>query len=392
MFYPRAILPFLEKEIDTSEIVLLTGMRQVGKTTILKHLYSLIPSNNKAYFDFENTLDARLFEEIDFDAVLGNLAGRGIDKNKKAYLFIDEIQNLPIISRVAKYLYDHYQTKFFLTGSSSFYLKNLFPESMAGRKVIYEIFPLTFSEFLTFKGIRRAETTSFSEKAIKKNETRTISLKKAYGEYLEFGGFPKVVLETDPAEKRKRLADVFSSYFEKDVKTLSDISDRSRLRELIFLLVPRVGSRVEIEKLSKELSMSRETIYSYLSFLEQTYFISLLPRFSRSVDVSSAGRRKLFFADTGLANFLNKASLGQLLENSVFQNLRPDHKLSFYHKDNQEIDFIVGESIGLEVKTTAAQRDIFRLKKISSALGLTERYIVSFNWSPQKEVVMASDL
>jgi predicted AAA+ superfamily ATPase len=116
-------------------------LRPAGKTTLLRHLYGLTPSKNKAFFDFENSLETKVFEEENFNAIWDNLANYGVNKGKKAYIFIDEIQNLPIISRVVKYLYDHYETKFFLTGSSSFYLKNLFPESLAGRKFVFELFP-----------------------------------------------------------------------------------------------------------------------------------------------------------------------------------------------------------------------------------------------------------
>ncbi len=371
---------------------MLTGARQVGKTTLLGHLYSLILSKNKAFFDFENPLETKVFEESDFKAIWDNLARYGINPQEKTYIFIDEIQNLPIISRVVKYFYDHYQTKFFLTGSSSFYLKNLFPESLAGRKLVFELFPLTFEEFLVFKNMSRRTAGDFASKALFKNQVGFELLQAYFQEYLEYGGFPRVVLEKDFSLKRKFLEEIFQSYFEKDVKTLADLTDRSKLRDLILLLVPRLASRLEINKLASELSVSRETIYSYLNFLEATYFIKLLPRFSRSLDRTAAGRRKLFFSDTGLANFLGKASLGQLLENAVFQMLRGSYELAFYQKEKSEIDFIANKKTALEVKMTASPRDIFLLFKRAKAIEILEAYLISLNWTKQKEVIMASDL
>ena len=338
-------------------------------------------------------METKLFEETDFDQILSNLASRGINKNERAYIFIDEIQNLPVISRVAKYLIDHYKTKFFLTGSSSFYIKNLFPESMAGRKIIFEIFPLTFKEFLLFKGAKKQPApVKFADKAKKKNETENIRWRPFYEEYLTYGGFPAVVLENNVERKQALLAGIFRSYFEKDVKTLAQLTDRSKLRDLILLLVPRMGNLIELEKIVSELGSTRATVYNYLNFLEETYFLTLLPRFSHSIDRSRAGRRKLFFADTGLANFLGKVSEGQLLENSVFQTLRSGHQLSFYHRENSEIDFIVNGEVGLEVKTTASRRDILTLKQRSAPLKLKENYLVSLNWSGDKEVIVATDL
>jgi len=101
----------------------------------------------------ENQIDQLIFEESDFNRILDNLATRGIQKSEKIYLFIDEIQLASQIIRPLKYLYDHYKIKFVTTGSSSFYLKNLFSASLSGRKFTKELFPLDFEEFLWFKGV-----------------------------------------------------------------------------------------------------------------------------------------------------------------------------------------------------------------------------------------------
>src|SRR3989304_7269068 len=119
MLYTRAIFSQLESELQTKEATVITGMRRVGKTTALMHLYDLIQSRNKALFDLENPLHRKIFEEENYDAVWNNLQQFGITNSEKVYLFLDEVQNLPEISRVVKYLYDHWNVKFFLTGSSS---------------------------------------------------------------------------------------------------------------------------------------------------------------------------------------------------------------------------------------------------------------------------------
>src|SRR3990167_6564358 len=219
--FTRDILPKLEAEFNTKEIVVITGMRQVGKTTLLKHLFGKTPSANKAFIDLENPLHRKLFEEENFDNVWKNLEPFGVAAHRHAYLFIDEIQNLPMVSSVVKYLYDHWQVKFFLTGSSSYYLKNLFPESLAGRKIIFEIYPLTFKEFMRFKGIELEIPDSFSKKAEKKNKIAFERYSHYYQKFLEFGGFPAVVLEKNQQRKRILLQEIFTSYFEKDAKNLA---------------------------------------------------------------------------------------------------------------------------------------------------------------------------
>lgn len=393
MFYIRDITPPLERELETQEIIVLTGMRQVGKTTMLNHLFDHVRSKNKVLLDLENPLHRKLFEEENFDAVWNNLKQFDITNLEKAYIFLDEVQNLPEISQVVKYLYDHWQVKFFLTGSSSYYLKNLFPESLAGRKIVFEVFPLTFQEFLRFKSKERNIPAPFSEKAAQKNKIAFQQYHPYYQEFLEFGGFPKVVLEQAPSRKRVLLQEIFTSYFEKDAKTLSDFRDISKLRDLILLLAPRIGSRIEINKLASELQISRETVYNYLSFLEQTYFISLLPKLTENIDRQAAGSKKLFLCDSGIANTLGKVSFGQLFKQSIFQTLRPFHTLAYYTKEGKhEIDFIVDKQVGLEIKLSTSQRDIENLRRRAQGARIQEYYIVSLNYSNDKETILAIDL
>lgn len=393
MLYPRQIFKKLESELTTKEVTVITGMRRVGKTTALKHLFGLVKSENKAFLDLENPLHRKIFEEENYDNIWNNLQQFGLSNKIKTYLFIDEVQNLPQLSRAAKYLYDHFDVKFFLTGSSSYYLRNLFPESLAGRKIIFEIFPLNFTEFLIFKQIKREAIETFILKAEKKNRISYERLVPYYNEFLEFGGFPSVVLENGLERKKTLLSEIFTSYFEKDAKNLAGFKDMAKLRDLILLLIPRVGSRIEIGKLASELFVSRETVYNYLSFLEQTYFISLLSRYSASIDRQAAGSKKLFLCDCGMANLLGKISQGQLLEQSVFQNLRSNYKLNFYSKGgSSEIDFIIDDKIALEVKTSMSKRDLANLKKRSQSLKIKENYVLTLQYAENKEGISATDL
>lgn len=392
MFYQRELFPKLEKELKTKEITVITGMRRVGKTTALNYLYDLISSKNKVILDLENPLHRKIFEEEDYNAVWNNLNQFGITNRQKCYIFLDEVQNLPQVSRVVKYLYDHWNVKFVLTGSSSYYLRNLFPESLAGRKIIFEMFPLNFAEFLVFKNIKRKEKESFAKKSREKNEIEYKKLSPYYNEFLEFGGFPSVALEESHERKKVLLVEIFTSYFEKDAKNLADFKEMSKLRDLILLLAPRIGSRIEIVKLAAALSVSRETIYNYLSFLEQTYFISLMPKYS-TIDRQAAGSKKLFLCDSGIASVLGRISQGQLLEQSVFANLRSKYKLNYYTKDGGgEIDFIADGKIALEVKISASNQDIANLKRKKISLSLKEGYIVALKYNKNKEVILAGDL
>jgi len=126
MIYTRKLFKQLIKEIDSKSITVLTGMRQVGKTTLMRSVFDCIDSDNKTFLDLENPLNQKIFEEENFDNILINLENFGINSKDKAYLFLDEIQLIPNLVKAIKYLYDHYQIKFFLTGSSSFLFKRSF--------------------------------------------------------------------------------------------------------------------------------------------------------------------------------------------------------------------------------------------------------------------------
>jgi hypothetical protein len=356
-------------------------MRRVGKTTLYRHIFEQIPSDNKVFLDIENPIDQKLFEETDYNNIIANLQQHHIDPQKKIYLFLDEIQSMPQIVHAIKYLYDHYQIKFFVTGSSSFYLKNVFPESLAGRKFIFTLYPLDFEEFLIFKNSNKTTNTTFHEKSQNKNIFAYEKLKKQYEEYARYGGFPEVVLENNNSQKELILSDIFKSYFEKEVKILADFGKLSIFRDCILLLMQRVGSKLEIAKLSSELGISRDTVYSYLAFLEGTYFIHLIRPFTKNRDREVSGTRKVYFCDSGILNLFAQISEGALFENTVFHDLMKYGNLSYYQKrSGAEIDFILNENTAIEVKSKGTTRDLDKLTKIACSLKLKQYVVVSGNF------------
>ncbi|MDD3559153.1 MAG: ATP-binding protein [Melioribacteraceae bacterium] len=384
----RYLFSDLSQYLEHKNALIITGMRQVGKTTLMKQLYDEV-NKPKLWFDFENPLDLLHFENINYDAVyevLKNEAGSG---EERLYVFIDEIQNFPEITKIIKYLIDKFNVKFVVTGSSNFYLKNLFPESLSGRKFLFVLQPLSFNEYLFFnnkiddakKGRSINFKTSYSILDYKKYETD-------YQIYLEYGGFPEVVLTTDIKTKKIILKNIFASFFEKDIKILSDIKDIRELRDLILLLVPRTGNILDVTKLSNELGVNRVKIYSFLELLQGVFFIKLISKFSKSIDRSIAGGRKVYFSDTGLLNIIGKVNDGQLFENAVANQLSNYGELSFYNKRNTaEIDFILNKEIAFEVKLKSSFNDLKKLEKNSTELRLNDHYLVSKNFSETDKTI-----
>ena len=375
----RLLYHALAKYCDHKNAILITGMRQVGKTTLMRQIFDET-SEPKLWFDFDNPLDQKVFEDEDFRLIYKRLSGTG-KGNGRLSVFIDEIQNFPEITRIIKYLIDHEGVKFYVTGSSNFYLKNLFPESLSGRKFLYELPPLSFREFLYFRdriSLAEAMDTSLAN-ACKHN---SIFMHKEriheYEEYCAYGGFPEVVTTADTATKVLVLKNIFASFFEKDLRILSDYADIRELRDLILLLVPRVGSMLNVTRIAGELGIDRVKVYRLLEFLQGTFLLRLLPKFSRSVDRSVAGGKKVYFTDTGLLNTIGKLNDAQIFENAVINQLAAYGSVSFYNKRNTaEIDAVLDGKTAFEIKLAGTPRDATKLVSLASALGIRQSFIIS---------------
>ncbi|KAF0144049.1 MAG: Uncharacterized protein FD156_2206 [Nitrospirae bacterium] len=390
MIIERAVYARIKPLVGSSEAIVITGMRRVGKTTLLRYIMEKIESKNKIYIDLENPANRKYFEENNYDKIVDSLRFLGMSIKARGYIFLDEIQLVKNISSIVKYLHDHYNIKFFLSGSSSFYLKNLFSESLAGRKYIFELFPLTFGEFLSMKNTG-LNLSVLKEGAISSAVFEQIS--RYYREYVLFGGFPGVVLKESIQEKKTMLEEVFSSYFQLEVIQLGDFRKANVIRDLILLLLERTGSKLDIQKLSRELQVSRETIANYIAFLESTYFIFLVRPFSRNRDSEIRSMPKFYLCDTGLVNQFARVSEGALFENAVFSALRNKGEVNYFQKKSGvEIDFIVNKKLAYEVKLKAYEQDMRKLAVLADELKLKGYKIISQKYSGLKNVAYGFNL
>jgi uncharacterized protein len=374
----RTLFPALKEALSDQRAIVITGMRRTGKTTSLRWLLEQVSSQNKIYLDLERLDQRAVFQESNYDLVLDYLRNRGLNTDQTMIVALDEIQYVPNLPSVVKYLHDTYSIKFLLTGSSSFYLKNYFTESLSGRKVVFELFPLTFGEFLDFRGIPYRRRMDFSEMRFDSHEYER--LKGLYEEFVLFGGLPDVVLETRPSVRTDLLNDIFSSYINIDVRALADFQKIGELQQLMRLLALRIGSKVDITKLASTLGISRPTVMQYLDFLEMTYVIHRLPAFAGG-DKPSALAKKLYFCDNGIASILAHLSEGALFENAVHNQLRPLGQLAYLGRDSEyEIDFIMMREndpvSALEVKYHPILSDYQKLKRLASKYGFAQSWLV----------------
>ena len=382
-FFPRAIYPEVKKHLSAKQITVITGMRRVGKTTLIKQLLSEITSTNKVYLDLQQINNRELFASKNFDDVLMHLKQAGLRATEKMYVALDEIQLYPEISGVMKYLYDTYDIKFIVTGSSSYYLKNLFSESLAGRKRIFELFPLNFGEYLTFRQVAWLQNNiDFAKMKFSAHEYER--LRAYYAEYIEFGGFPEVTLMNGIDDKKSMLNDIISSYVNIDIKSLADFRDSGSIYNLIKMLAARVGTRLDNSKLSRLTGLSRITVANYVSLFEKTYLISLVQVHTHNVDREIVKAKKIYFADNGLVNILAEVGSGTKFENSIFNQLRQRGDVRYYAlKNGQEIDFVLDRRIALETKETPTIDDETTLLALSKMAGIKEFRIIGRHAAPK---------
>ena len=360
--YPRKIYSQLEAHLATTQVTVITGMRRTGKTTAVKHLMEKITSKNKIYIDLERLDNRRIFDQENYDVILNSFGQLGLDIKQKSYVFLDEIQLVKNMPSIIKYLYDTYQIKFIVTGSSSYYLKNLFSESLAGRKKIFELYPLDFSEFLTFKNTPHKDE-AFSSKRFGPAEYER--LRGYYEEYISYGGFPKVVITNNIAEKKELLFDILDSYINIDIKTLADFRSLDNVSKLLKMLSQRVGTKLDYAKISRLTGISRETAINYIDFFEKTYIIFRVPVLANNPDREIIKAQKIYFCDNGLLDILSDLSGGAKFENAVFNQLRHHGKIQYYSlKTGREIDFVLGGKIGFEAKETPIEQDQKKLDNL----------------------------
>ncbi|MBU2264298.1 ATP-binding protein, partial [Patescibacteria group bacterium] len=360
--YKRIIVDEIKKYLFTDDIIVLHGARQVGKTYILHWLNKYLKTKNKItyYIDLE---DSRFVAILDagVEDFIKHLQEQGLELNKKIFVFIDEIQYLKNPSMFLKLIADHYKKiKLIISGSSSFEIKSKFKDSLVGRTVNFEIFNLSFNEFLLFKNYYFDSKKIFTEKKI--NE-----LKKLFKEYVLFGGYPKVVLANQKEIKEKYLQQIIDTYLKKDIRDLADIKDIDKFNKFLEILACQSGSLLDFTELSNICNITKQTVEKYLFILENTYIIKLVRPYHKNIRAELFKTPKIFFYDSGLMQMLwlkesQKEIIGNVFETSIFAELvKKYNKDSVFYwrtKDKKEIDFILNKKntvLPIEVKLNFAR-------------------------------------
>lgn len=403
----REIFDKIAVFLKTDDIIVLHGARQVGKTSILYYLQDYLKKENKVvlYIDLE---DSRLKNILDLgvDEFLKYLQEEGVyqeqRKDGKVFILIDEIQYLANPSSFLKLIADHHkEIKLIVSGSSSFAIKSKFKDSLVGRTVNFEIFPLSFVEFLTFKNYQHSKDFLRDKNLTAKKQEELAAL---YKEYALYGGYPKIVLENNLELKDKYLQQIIDTYIKKDIKDLANIKEVDKFNKLVETLAGQSGNLLDVTELSNTCKLAKQTVESYLFILENTYVIKLVRPYYKNIRGELFKTPKIFFYDSGLMQMLwlkqlQKQILGNVFETAIFSDL-----IKYYGKDNvfywrtadkKEIDFILrrnNELFPIEAKLNFNQFDAtamnyftrkYQIKKyaVVALLGEMNKEEFNYPWS-----------
>lgn len=320
----REILGDLINKINSKNISILIGPRQVGKTTLLKLIQKCAEQQalKTYFFDFE---DPRVLAEFNKDPkdVFQMLIDLQAD-----VLFFDEFHYVENISKIFKAIYDspHRQT-IFASGSSALEIHKHLKESMAGRKFSYNIYPLSFTE---------------AQSVIE------------FDDYLIWGGMPAITKTQSDKDRLQVLSEILSSYVNKDIKSLIKEENITAFNHLLKLLAFNQGQIQEISSLATEVRLDTKTLERYLEILEQTFILYKLNSYAKNLSNELKKSKKYYLYDNGIRNLLvsdfekikDRQDKGLLYEAYVLNYLRskilPNMELRFWRtKDQKEIDFVL---------------------------------------------------
>ena len=393
--YKRRVIDEINKYLHTDEIIVLHGARQVGKTSILYYLENQLKKqgNITHFIDLEDSRFVRILDE-GVEEFIKHLQEEGVlsaGQKKKTFVLIDEIQYLANPSSFLKIAADHHKNiKLIVSGSSSFAIKTKFKDSLVGRTVNFEIFNLSFKEFLLFKQYPFEDGKVYTRKKIDE-------LRAKFKEYILFGGYPKIVMTPEIDKKEKYLQQILDTYVKKDIRDLASIKDIDKFNKLLETLASQSGQLLNIAEISNTTRIAKPTIERYLFILENTYIIKLVRPFSRNIRSELFRLPKIYFYDTGLMQMLwlkglQKELIGNVFETGVFAELikkyTQDTVFYWRTKDKREIDFILkirNSILPIEAKLNFEQFNVSAVQYFNQHYGIDKYKVVSLNGKPKNK-------
>ncbi|MEK6903152.1 MAG: ATP-binding protein [Nanoarchaeota archaeon] len=331
----------LKRLAELNEIVIITGVRRSGKSTLLlQYCKGLLERGvRKEDILIVNFEDPRL-KELNRDLLnkIYEVYLSELSPHNEHYVVLDEVQVIDGWEKFARYLHENKKVNVFVTGSSSKLLSFEYATVLAGRHVDMEVFPLSFKEFLQFHGIITHSLLDVSSQRHK--------IKRAFKEYLQWGGFPKIALTTTDAGKRELLSAYFRDIVVKDIVMRYKIKELEKLEELAKYYLTNISNMQSFNSIKKMLNMNLDTVERFSYYLTYAHMLFFIKKFSYSKKEQIVNPRKVYAIDLGLRNsvsFVFSKDHGRLAENIVFSELKKKQDEIYYWRDQKqrEVDFVV---------------------------------------------------
>lgn len=322
---------------DTGMIKVITGVRRCGKSSLMKTIRdelmeSGVPEQNLLFLD----LDSRGYKSLKRPEQLEAEIEKYQNISGLKYLFIDEIQNVDHFEEILNAYRGEEAFSIFITGSNSYLLSGELVTKLTGRYIEFEMWPLTFEEYIGMK--------KFYGKEVSANLTAELD------RYLNEGGFPGAVFYDDPEDKRTYIKSVIMEIMEKDIRRRVKIRGASVFEKIQVYLINNYGATTSLTSLQKELHKSgmdlkRETLSRYIRILTDAKILYECRRFDLKSKRSIAGEQKYYLSDLGVyfaTNTDNRISYGPALENIVYNYARSKgYEISVGRIGKLECDFIL---------------------------------------------------
>lgn len=337
---PRLVEEAILSSLELKKIILILGARQVGKTTLVKKIQQQLAELGKKTLYLNCDSDE---ERNAINTTSKVLLEKLMDNTQ--VLLIDEAQRLDNPGLTLKMLYDNFPDRIIIaTGSSSFELKNKMSDALTGRYIDFTLFPLSFSEILSY------QTTS-QNRALKKEYAESL-----LPQTLLYGFYPEIYLENRPEKKELLLEKIIESYLFRDILSFQRIRNSQAVKDIAKALAYQIGSEVNENELATRLKIDRKTVVSYLDILEKAFVIVRIHPFSKNPRREIGRNYKIYFADLGIRNALIgdfnplaiRKDIGFLWENflfiermKMFANLQKSASLYFWRSyGGAEVDCI----------------------------------------------------
>lgn len=325
---------------DTEIIKVITGVRRSGKSCLMQMvkeelLQSGVMPDNIIFLD----LDSKAFRKVKTADRLEETIDSLSAKQGTKYLFIDEIQNVKDFEEVVNAFRGSGEYSIFITGSNSYLLSGELATKLTGRYIEFELFPLSFDEYLDMK--------AFLGKQVNAN------LQVELNNYLQEGGFPKALEYDDFADKRTYVRSVIAEIFEKDIKKRVKVRNIETFNNIRNFIINNFGATISVRSLQKAFSKSgmeikRPTLAKYIEVLTQSKILYRCDRFDMKSKRALSGEKKYYLADISFyfaTNTDNRINYGPALENIVYIYARSlDYAVSVGRIGKLECDFIMRDT------------------------------------------------